>query len=662
MLTCAHHASQATVHGHHTQPGFAQNVVLLPKYGHFAQAPLFAGRHVVDCGMGTKQQPSSLLSKVARYFREPEPTHAEASESVQARNAETEKEKHALQSLIERKRQDDLVRRREFNHLRKLRTHSWGSSTPGLVSSAMAFQHSSGFNVEDRASTIKKIDAIEATMVEGWSKSKAASRKPLVQPAAAPTQPNPRATGPAPGVRPPKLTERAEAPSQQEALDDLDLDFTQVLSTPTPPSPPPGPQASPKPPGKPAAPPPANATKPGARQDLPTEPAPLPAAPAVRNLTPPPELVDEVLLAEPIENGLQAAAMLFAEGDSAAAEAVLLSLIQGPDIGADAADVLASALFDLYRATGQQDGFDVVAMDYAGRFGRSPAEWFSLPDLLKAATAPTAAIAPQPVPLMLQREDTAWVCPPMLDAAGISALRSRFSGAGIDWHVDWAQLTTIAQDAAKPLSELMTFWATHPVKLHWSEVSALQRALERNTPADDNTADPLWWLIRLDLLCILGEQDTFESLALDYCVVYEVSPPSWKDLPCEFMQEASASTFASASIFAPDADDPASVLPTDANDAAALYTHCELSGILLGDSPEVMERLQTASETSPHVVVSCARLIRIDFTATGDILNWITARQAEGCSIEFVNVPRLIAVFFKMLGIDGHAKITVRAN
>ena len=257
---------------------------------------------------------------------------------------------------------------------------------------------------------------------------------------------------------------------------------------------------------------------------------------------------------------------------------------------------------------------------------------------------------------MMQREDSVWTCPPTLDAAALATLKSRFAGAGNDWHVDWSQISSIAQDAAAPLSELMTFWASHPVKLHWSEVPALQRALERNTPPEDNSANPLWWLIRLDLLCILGEQDTFESLALDYCVVYEVSPPSWKALPCEFVQEASAS------MFSPLADDPTSVLPPDASDHTALYTHCDLSGILLGDSPEVMERLHAASESSPHVVVSCARLIRIDFTATGDILNWVTARQAENRTVEFVNVPRLVAVFFKMLGLDAHAKIVVRSN
>lgn len=201
----------------------------------------------------------------------------------------------------------------------------------------------------------------------------------------------------------------------------------------------------------------------------------------------------------------------------------------------------------------------------------------------------------------------------------------------------------------------MTFWASHPVKLHWSEVPALQSALERNTPPEDNSANPLWWLIRLDLLCILGEQDPFEGLALDYCVVYEVSPPSWKDLPCEFMQEASASTFA------PSADDPASVLPPDANDAGALYTQCDLSGILLGDSP----RSHGAAANRIRKRPPCGGVVRAadcHFTATGDILNWVTAREAENHTVEFVNVPRLVAVFFKMLGLHGHARITVRTN
>ena len=617
---------------------------------------------VVDCGMVTKQQPSGLLSKMARYFREPE-SNPNDHDSVQSRTGELEQ--NALQSLIERKRQDDLVRRREFNHLRKLRTHSWGSSTPGLAGGERpsAFQHSSGFNADDRASTIKKIDAIEATMVEGWSRNKAANKKPLTQrtvPPAQPAQPAPKVAGPAPGVRPPKLTERA-TPSQQQPLDDLDLDFTAMLSA-TVPAPLAPAAAALQAPGKAPSKASGKAADKDAAPELaplewtePSKPAPLAPQPAPRNLTPTPALVEQVLLAEPVENGLQAAAMLFAEGDSAAAEAVLLALIQGKDIGTNEADVLASALFDLYRATGQQDGFDVVAMDYAGRFGRSPAEWFSLPEILEHSAHANAHAAPSK-PMQVQSQDGVWICPSVLDEAALGALKARFPGANAKWHVTWENLTHIEPQAAPALSELLDYWSKNPVELHWSGVSALLRALEQHSPPDDNTADPLWWNLRLDLLCILGEHEDFESLALDYCVVYEVSPPSWKDLPCECMEEVSASAFAAL------AEDPTSVLPHESPDYSSVYANCELSGKLMGDCAEMLDRLQAASDSAPNVVVSCAHLIRIDFTATGGILNWASACEAAGCHVEFVNVPRLIAVFFKMLGLDGHAKITVRAN
>lgn len=592
--------------------------------------------------MGTKPQSTGLLSKVARYFREPEADAIDTGDSMQSRNGDTER--HALQSLIERKRQDDLVRRREFNHLRKLRTQSWGSAAAGLISSerTSVFQHSSGFTADDRASTVKKIDAIEAHMVEGWTKSKSTAKKPLMQRPAGPAPASPKASGPTPGNRPPILTERAATPSQQESQNDLDLDFTAMLTAP------PAATATPAPAQAPSA-----APKPQTTHSAPTVPAPLSERPEVRNLTPTPALVEAVLLAEPVENGLQAAAMLFAEGDSAAAEAVLLALIQGEDIGPDAADVLASALFDLYRATGQQDGFDVVAMDYAGRFGRSPAEWFSLPEMLGSGAA-THKEPPKPIPV--QSHDGVWTCPSVLDEAALTTLKARFPGPRAAWRITWEALTHIEPQAALALSGLLAYWSTNPVELHWSGVGALQRALQQHTPPDDNTADPLWWNIRLDLLCILGEHEDYESLALDYCVVYEVSPPSWKDLPCQFMQEVSASAFAAL------ADDPTSVLPHESPDYSALYSHCDLEGELLGGCAATVARLQAACESAPHIIVSCARLIRIDFTATGDLLNWASACQAQGCNIEFVNVPRLVAVFFKMLGLDGHAKISVRAN
>lgn len=257
---------------------------------------------------------------------------------------------------------------------------------------------------------------------------------------------------------------------------------------------------------------------------------------------------------------------------------------------------------------------------------------------------------------MMQAQGGVWTCPALLDQAALATLKARFPGSAAEWHIDWAQLSAIDAQAAPALADVFKFWTTHPVKLHWSGMDALLRTLEYQTPADDNSADPLWWMIRLDAMCILGEQDPFESLALDYCVVYEVSPPSWKDLPCEYVQELSPS------VFMTNPDDPHSVPPHEGLDAPALYAKVELSGELLGDRPDVLERLQAASNSSDYVMVSCAHLIRIDFTATGNLLNWVTACQAKGCQVEFDQVPRLVSVFFKMLGLDGHAKVSVRAN
>jgi hypothetical protein len=61
-------------------------------------------------------------------------------------------------------------------------------------------------------------------------------------------------------------------------------------------------------------------------------------------------------------------------------------------------------------------------------------------------------------------------------------------------------------------------------------------------------------------------------------------------------------------------------------------------------------------------VVSCANLIRVDFSAAGGILNWVAERQAEGCRVQFREVHRLVASFFHVIGINEHARIVLRTN
>ena len=58
--------------------------------------------------------------------------------------------------------------------------------------------------------------------------------------------------------------------------------------------------------------------------------------------------------------------------------------------------------------------------------------------------------------------------------------------------------------------------------------------------------------------------------------------------------------------------------------------------------------------------MSCARLIRVDFLAAGDLLNWVLARRSENRTVQFTDAHRLVALFFGAMGINEHAPVQVR--
>ena len=60
------------------------------------------------------------------------------------------------------------------------------------------------------------------------------------------------------------------------------------------------------------------------------------------------------------------------------------------------------------------------------------------------------------------------------------------------------------------------------------------------------------------------------------------------------------------------------------------------------------------------IEVSCARLLRVDFMGSGDLLNWVLACHRDNRSVSFVDTNRLVALFFSAIGIDAHAVVKVR--
>ena len=363
---------------------------------------------------------------------------------------------------------------------------------------------------------------------------------------------------------------------------------------------------------------------------------------------------------------MEEAAIRFANGDDAGAEAGLLAALQADNVRPESANGWAAALFDLYRATGQQDSFDRVAIEYAQRFGHSAPAWFSTPDLLgrRAAASPQSQVA-----LSAQTSPAVWDCPAELDFQALQALRASLSHAPEPWHLNWSQLKVIKPDAGEDLADLFTHWCSQPVILHFDGADVLEKTLRALTPSGDKGVDSFWWRLRLDALRVMRLQDEFELAALDFCVVYEVSPPPWQDARCQYVSEWLDSTsqikgadgLGQATAPSPNAHWSQTATEPMALDTLSA-TVIELTGEVLGDAAEALDKLQVGLKGANRLVISCDRLIRVDFSAAGSILNWVAAREAEGCHVQFRDVPRLVAAFFNVIGINEHARVILRTS
>ena len=104
------------------------------------------------------------------------------------------------------------------------------------------------------------------------------------------------------------------------------------------------------------------------------------------------------------------------------------------------------------------------------------------------------------------------------------------------------------------------------------------------------------------------------------------------------------------------------LIGADAAPTHATAGHGSLAGELAGESLSTWERLDKELAGAQGLSISCAGLVRLDFVAAGSLLNWVTARDARGERVAFVDAHRLIAAFFGVIGIADHAEVAIRAN
>jgi hypothetical protein len=190
---------------------------------------------------------------------------------------------------------------------------------------------------------------------------------------------------------------------------------------------------------------------------------------------------------------LDEAVIAFANADFAACERTLQQLV-GPGGARTQHAETWLALFDLYRATGQQQRFESLALDYAQQFGWSAPQWFSLPKLVA-----DALVDERPRPARLSG-DVGWICPEVLDSEAVARLRSQTLQLPLPWVLDWSHVQRVEPEAAMQLSAVLRRWAGQALEMQWIGGDRLFAVLADAAPTGVRDADPAFWLVRLDAL------------------------------------------------------------------------------------------------------------------------------------------------------------------
>jgi hypothetical protein len=555
----------------------------------------------------------SFFRKVVRFVANPATDWADLN-SRQHEGAELDLEKSELKAMIERKKRNDFVRKREFDMLRKVRREGLspeqlaalgGSSrlddSESKVSDATSRQADSGVKA--------KIDEIEQQMV-GDNFASSSSRKPVGMFEGKTQQAPFRHTT----TRPAVLARQADAAPAAAA-----------------------------PAAKPITPPPRNAAAEvslGGLHGTASHDFASPFSVEVSEVVHDPDL-DEAVIA-------------FANADFDQCEQSLTALTRAGGARAQHAETWL-VLFDLHRATGQQHRFEGLALEYAQQFGWSAPQWFSLPKLV-------AESAQQEKPREQRSPgEIGWICPAVLDIDAVAKLRSLTLQLPLPWVFDWSALQSVEPEAATHLSELFRQWAPEALDMRWLSGERFLVTLQDAAPTGVRDADPAYWVLRLDALRLANRPDQFDEAAIDYCVTYEVSPPSWERAKCQVRIGGSG-----LSTQSPPLSQVGEVATTfveslvDEHSGAVTMASVELSGQLVGDISATLTQLDTQLAEAPLVTVSCNKLIRVDFIAAGDLLNWVLAKRGESRSVTFADAHRLVALFFGAMGINEHASVRVK--
>jgi ABC-type transporter Mla MlaB component len=329
---------------------------------------------------------------------------------------------------------------------------------------------------------------------------------------------------------------------------------------------------------------------------------------------------------------VEEAAILYANGQLDAAEQSLRASLAGA--GNDRMPWWM--LFDLYQAGAREDAFDSIAIDYASHFETSPPA-YRAPAASVAGTGKGAGSGPG-------SQAFSGVTPTAslsgcLDAGvGVRLARLQAPAAAAPVRIEFSAIVSATPEGCAVLLDTLQALRRAGRELVLAGADHLMGVLRPMLAIGEGTASQAPWLLLLELLLLINREKDFEETAMDYCVTFEVSPPSF---------EAPARTARS--------------IGTDHSAAVAASAAAGIEGdrfllpaVIEGGSTALLAAIDAYARERQLLVLDCSRLARIDYGAAAVLvtrLRSLATDDGEGRRhIELRDLNHLVAALLRLLG------------
>ena len=317
---------------------------------------------------------------------------------------------------------------------------------------------------------------------------------------------------------------------------------------------------------------------------------------------------------------LENAALLYASGQAAPARKLLEQGVAS-DHDARISPLAWLALFDLMQRAGDRNAYDQLSLQYVVQFERSAPAW-------EESGKPNAAKA-QGGYVAISGKLTA------ASAPQIDGLKRAIDKGATHVRIDLSQVAGFDDEGTRLLADalaaarkrMLPFSLQKPEKLRVALGAALKQGVEAGEGA---------WQLALELLQWSQDRDTFENLAVDYAVAFELSPPSWEPPP---MPPVPASDAAVAAADAP------SGAPKDGESLV-------WSGVMAGSTLPQFASLLEFAQGRAVVPIDMHAVERVDFVCAGALLNAINRIEQQRKAVQMLGVSPIVRALLLLIGIS----------